>query len=107
MPYTGSGSSSLRRTTVDAVKRFAQKAGGIDQQRGGRQADQKLLGRRAINSLDVPPDVVKQLEQRVARFPIRKLQMAKLDFLAGRDVARAATTVGLKIARASSLRSSR
>ena len=86
MPYTGSGSSSFRRTTVDPVKRFPQKAGGIHQQGGRRQANQELLGRCAIDSLDFPPDVVKQLEQRVSRFPIRDLQMPKMDLIAGRDV---------------------
>ena len=72
----GIGLVQLAANDGHAMKRFAQEAGRVDQQRGGGQRDEELLRRCAIDPLDVAPDVVDQLEQRVAGLPIRQLQLA-------------------------------
>ena len=80
------GLVQLAADDVVAVKRFAEEAGRVDQHGGRGERDEKLLRRRAVDPLDVPPDVEHQLEQRVAGFPIRKLQLADAELLGGRDV---------------------
>ncbi len=77
----------LATNDIAAMKRFAQKACRVNQQRCGGQRDQKLLGRGSIEALDVAPDVVDQLVQRVAGLPIGKLKLSNVNLGAGRDVA--------------------
>ena len=82
----GVGFVQFAADDVRSMECFAEKAGGIDQQCGGREGDEELFGSGAIDALGILPDFVDELEEGTSRPRIRKLELPKLRFLGRRDV---------------------
>ena len=63
----GVGFVQFAADDVRSVECFAEKAGGVDQQCGGREGDEELFGSCAIDALGILPDFVDEFEEGTSR----------------------------------------